>query len=297
MINYIFSFIAVVKAGNFSLAAKQISVSKAQLSRHVARLEQILGIQLLHRTTRSLKLTEHGKQFYDVIHRIDEQYQEAILSLKQDFSAIKGTLRITAPIDFGIEFLPDIIHQFTNNYPNINLIVSLSNKNEDLLVNNYDLAIRIANQLSDSSLRMKTLIKFKRLIVASPAYLKKTKTIPAQPNELKNHLCITSINHNASIIKPQWQFYRNDRMINYSLDQVIEVDSLLAQLSLIKLGTGIGRMPDYFICNELATGQLIELLPNIQKPFSYVYLLYPDMKLLPIKTRLFIDCLTASFSK
>jgi DNA-binding transcriptional LysR family regulator len=163
MINYALSFIAVVKAGSFSIAAKNIGASKAQLSRHVSRLEKQLGLQLLHRTTRSMLLTEHGRQFYASCQAIEENYNEAVNTLKHDFSNMQGTLRITAPIDFGIEFLPPIIHQFTKIYNNMNVVLSLSNKNEDLLEQNHDLAIRIANKLPDSNLRMRTIMEFKLL--------------------------------------------------------------------------------------------------------------------------------------
>lgn len=294
MINYALSFVAVVKAGGFSIAAKNIGVSKAQLSRHVARLEELLGIRLLYRTTRSLQLTEQGKQFYASCQGIEEQYSEAVNTLKHDFGAIQGTLKISAPIDFGIEFLPPIIHKFVKKYTNMNVIISLSNENEDLLEKNYDLVIRIANQLPDSNLRMRTIMEFKRLICASPNYLKNKKQ-PKNPAELKKHRCITSLNRNVNTLKPQWQFYEKNQTVNYSLDKVIEVDSLLAQLELIHLGAGIGRMPNYFIRKELKTGKLIELFPKIEKPSSYVYLLYPDTPILPKKTQLFIDFIKKAY--
>jgi DNA-binding transcriptional LysR family regulator len=288
MINYALSFIAVVKAGSFSIAAKNIGVSKAQLSRHVSRLEQQLGLQLLHRTTRSMLLTEQGKQFYASCQAIEENYNDAVNTLKHDFSNMQGTLRITAPIDFGIEFLPPIIHEFTKNYNNMNVVLSLSNKNEDLLEQNYDLAIRIANKLPDSNLRMRTIMEFKRLICATPEYLKNNKR-PNHPSELKDHCCITSLNRSMSTVKPQWQFCEKKKPVNYPLLRVIEVDSLFAQLELIHLGAGIGRMPNYFIRDELKSGKLVELFTKIEKPTSYVYLLYPDTQVLPKKTRLFIE--------
>lgn len=293
MIKYALSFVAVVKAGGFSVAAKNSGVSKAQLSRHVRRLEELLGVQLLHRTTRSSVLTQHGKQFYASCQGIEEHYNEAVNALKHDFSTLEGTLKITAPIDFGIEFLPPIIHQFTRDYPNMNVNLSLSNINEDLPGQNYDLAIRIANKLPDSNLRMRTIMEFKRLICASPNYFKNQKP-PKHPVELNNYRCITSLNRNMNILKPQWQFFENKKMINYSLDRVIEVDSLLAQLELVQLGAGIGRMPDYFIRKELKTGRLIEVFSNIEKPGSYVHLLYPDVQTLPKKTQLFVDLIKKS---
>lgn len=288
MINYSLSFVAVVKAGGFSVAAKNIGVSKAQLSRHVSRLEELLGIQLLYRTTRSVVLTEYGKQFYAACLGIEEQYHNAVNTLKHDFSALQGTLKLTAPIDFGMDFLPPIIHEFNQNYPNINVVLALSNVYEDLIEHHYDLAIRIANKLPDSSLRMRTIMKFKQLICASPEYLNNNKP-PKHPRELKDHRCITALNQSRTTLKPQWQFYEKKKIRNYPLEKVMELDSLVARLKLIHLGAGIGRMPDYYIHQELKTGKLIELFSNIEKPISYVYILYPDVQVLPKKTQLFIE--------
>lgn len=288
LIYYALSFTAVVKAGSYSNAAKQFRISKAQLSRHVSALEALLGIQLLHRTTRSITLTEQGKQFFDACERIEQNCSDAVNHIKHDFKSMQGTLKITAPIDFGIQFLPPVIDEFSKQYPNMNVILSLSNINEDLAEHNYDLAIRIANQLPDSSLRMRTIMSFKRIICASADYFK-NKNKPKKLDELKNHLCITSVNRNRNIIYPQWQFHIKNKIVNHKLDKFIEVDSLFAQLKLIQLGTGIGRMPDYLIKKEIKSGELIELFSKIEKPDSYVYLLYPDTMVLPKKTMIFME--------
>jgi DNA-binding transcriptional LysR family regulator len=288
MIEYALSFVAVVKAGGFSMGAKNTGVSKACLSRHVSQLETILGVPLLHRTTRRVVLTEAGKHFFEACGSIEENYQQAINSLRHDFKGMEGTLRITAPIDFGIQFLPSIIDEFSRSYPNMNIILSLSNVNELIVENNYDLAIRIANQLPDSNLRMSTLFPFKRLICAAPKYFE-DKEKPDSIEALKQHRCITSVNRSISIVKPQWHFHVNNRTVHFALNHCIEVDSLFAQLDLIKRGVGIGRMPNYFVQDALDQGELIELLPEVEKPNSYVYLLYPDSISLPQKTRVFID--------
>lgn len=288
LIYYALSFSYVVKAGGFSNAAKKFGISKAQLSRHVSALENLLSIQLLYRTTRSIALTEQGLQFFAACEGLEEGYFEAINDLKQDFKSLHGTLKITAPIDFGIQFLPPIIHEFSKQHPSMNLILSLSNINENLTEQNFDVAIRIANKLPDSNLRMYTILKFKRIICVSPHYFKKNP-IPENLNELKNHMCVTSVNRNISIIYPQWQFQVGQKILNLKLEKFIEVDSLFAQLKLVKLGTGIGRLPDYFIKNELKEGKLIELFPDVEKPTIYVYILYPNMRMLPKKTRAFID--------
>lgn len=290
LIYYALSFAAVVKMGGFSNAAKKTGVSKAQLSRHVSALEALLGIQLLHRTTRSMTLTEQGKQFFISCEAIEEHCEEAVNSLKHDFANMHGTLKVTAPIDFGMQFLPPIIDKFSKDYPHMNVTLSLSNSNENLTENAYDLAIRIANRLPDSNLRMRVILQFKRLICASPNYFKNKKE-PEHIDELKHYHCITSVNRNPNILYPQWQFQINNKMLNLKLERFIEVDSLFAQLELIKLGTGVGRMPDYFIAQEIQKGELIELFPQISKPDTYVYLLYPDTQTLAQKTRIFIDYL------
>lgn len=288
LIYYALSFSNVVKAGGFSNAAKKSGSSKAQLSRHVSALENLLGIKLLHRTTRSMTLTEYGEQLLAACEGLEEGYFEAINDLKQDFKSLQGTLKITAPIDFGIQFLPSIIHEFSKQHPSMNVVLSLSNINENLAEQNHDVAIRIANKLPDSNLRMCTMLEFKRIICVSPHYLKNNPK-PHDLNDLKNHTCITSVNRNMNIIYPQWQFQVGQKIINLKLEKFIEVDSLFAQLELIKLGTGIGRLPDYFIKNELKKGKLIELFPHTEKPTTYIYLLYPNTRILPKKTRVFID--------
>jgi DNA-binding transcriptional LysR family regulator len=288
LVYYALSFLEVVKAGSFSRAAKNIHVSKAQLSKHVSALETLLGIQLLHRTTRAMALTEQGKQFFIACEGIEESCATAVNSLEHNFSSMQGTLKITAPIDFGIQFLPPIIHEFSKQNPLMNTILSLSNLNENLTEQNFDVAIRIANKLPDSDLRMYTILEFKRIICASPHYLK-NKFTPNDLKELKNHTCITSVNRNTSIIYPQWQFQVGKKVLNIKLEKFIEVDSLFAQLELIKLGTGIGRLPDYFIKKELKNGKLIELFSHVEKPTTYVYVLYPNTPILPKKTRAFID--------
>jgi len=288
LIYYTLSFSDVVKAGSFSNAAKKSGVSKAQLSRHVSALETLLGIQLLHRTTRSITLTEHGQQFLAACEGLEESYSEAINDLKQDFKSLRGTLKITAPIDFGIQFLPPIIHEFSKKHPAMNTVLSLSNINENLPEQNFDVAIRISNKLPDSNLRMYTLLEFKRIICVAPKYLK-NHPAPIDLTALKNHTCITSVNRNLSIIYPQWQFQKGTKILNIKLEKFIEVDSIFAQLELIKLGTGIGRLPDYFIKKELKKRKLIELFPNIEKPSTYVFVLYPNTQILPKKTRAFID--------
>lgn len=296
MINYALSFVAVVNAEGFTQAAKRTGISKAKLSRHVKELETKLGIQLLHRTTRTLSLTEQGKQFYESCQNIEEIYDNAVESLKRDFSAMRGTLKITAPLDFGVKFLAPVLREFCKKYPLMNISLSLTNLNENLTESNYDLAIRIASKLPDSNLRMVMLMQFQRIVCASPSYLKNNQA-PKKPSDLKKYLCASNINRSMNAVKPSWAFYERKKIVNYPLEKYIEADSYDLQKQLAELGVCIARLPSYFISKELQSGKLIELLPSIKKPVVYAYLLYPDTILVPHKTRVFIDMFKAYLSK
>lgn len=296
MINYALSFIAVVNAAGFTQAAKRTGISKAKLSRHVKELEAKLGLQLLHRTTRTFALTEQGKQFYESCQGIEEIYDNAVESIKRDFTVMRGTLKLTAPVDFSVKFLAPVIREFCKKYPLMNISLSLTNLNENLTEGQYDLAIRVASKLPDSNLRMLTLMEFQRVICASPAFLKNNPA-PKKPADLKKHLCASIMNRGMNAVKPSWAFYQGKKVVNYPLEKFIEADSYDLQKQLVESGACIGRLPAYYVSKELQSGKLIELFPTIKKPVVYAYVLYPDTILMPHKTRVFIDMLKQHLAK
>lgn len=232
--------------------------------------------------------SEQGKQFFTAYEGIVERCDDAINMLKHDFTGMHGTVRLTAPVDWGIKYLPQITHEFSKQYPNLNIVLSFSNVYENLNESHFDFSIRIANSLPDSDLFAKTLKKFKRIICASPK-LFKNKLLPQHPDELKNFHCITGVINNTENIYPQWHFRVNNKMSGYKLEKNIQVDSTYAQIELIKSGTGIGRIPEFFIKDELESGELIELFSTFETPFTYLYLLYSGKTVLPKKVLAFID--------
>ncbi len=296
MIDHAMSFVAVVNAAGFTQAAKRSGISKAKLSRDVKELEGKLGIQLLHRTTRAFSMTEQGKEFYESCRGIEEIYSNSIESLKRNFSSMSGTLKITAPTDFGVKFLVPIIREFCEQYSSMNVSLSLTNINENLTEGQYDLAIRIANKLPDSSLRMLTLMQFQRIVCATPAYIKKNQA-PKKPQDLKNHLCTSNINRSMNTVRPSWAFYDGKKIVNYSLEKFIEADSYDLQKQLAESSVCIARLPSYYITEELKAGILVELLQTVKKPVIYAYVLYPDTLQLPHKTRVFIELIKKYLDK
>ena len=131
-------------------------------------------------------------------------------------------------------------------------------------------------------------MELEMILCASPTYFAQ-QTFPNNLNELKNHKCITSINRSIDLSKIHWSFYGGKKIIKVMPNSIIEVDSLRAQIDLISLGAGIGRVPSIFVEKEIKEGTLIKVLPSIELPKSYVYLLYSNRKNLPKKLQLFID--------
>lgn len=295
MIKSALIFVAVVKAGGFSKAAQLLGISKAQISRQIKQLETSLGIQLLFRTTRSLTLTESGEQLFLSCRDLEESFEEAIGSVKEDFQAIKGTLRITATISFGGIYLPKIIHAFKERYPYIKVMLKLANTVEDLVEKSFDLAFRIAPNLPDSSLRMRQIMTLEMVLIAAPAYLKRNKE-PQSLDALKNLAAITSPNPTLGQSRVQWPYYRNQELHYFMPNSQIEVDGVQPQIDFALLGSGIARVPRIFVQQELAEGRLVSILPAIELQPLNVYLLYPDRKYVPKKLQVFLDFLKENAS-
>lgn len=285
MIKQSLSFVAVVQAGSYSAAAKKSGVSKAQLSRHIIQLEESLGIALLYRTTRVLSLTHSGEAYFKSCLAIQEDYNDAVDNLKQTFNSIKGTLRITAPIAFGSEKLTLLFQAFSKLYPNIKLIVSFSSFSENLITDNYDLAIRIASRLPDSDLKVRKLLSFKTLLCASPEFINEQK-MTGSIDDLETLPCITSVNrtHNLNLV---WPFFVKGELKNLKINSVIEIDGQRSQILLAKTGMGIVRVFNSFVEDEIKRGELIEVYTAFSQPEMHAYLLYPNRKRLPKKIELF----------
>lgn len=285
VIQQILSFIAVIKAKSYTLAAENQGCSKALLSRHVSQLEAYLGQTLLYRNTRRLSLTEAGEQFFQHALQIEESYQNALNALNKDVS---GTLRITTTISLGSELFPPLIHNFSKKYPEIKVILSLSSLPEDIIEQRFDLSLRVAHTLPDSDLKVKPLQKLEMILCASPEYLKKHKN-PHDFTSLKSHQCITSINRQKGQQSVSWLFTENNQPVSHNVHAHIEVDSIRAQLELVKLGSGIGRFPKMFVDDLIKTGELIQVLPQAKIPALQIFALYPNTAFVPAPTRCFLD--------
>ena len=189
-LNDIALFVKVIDKGGFAKAARAAQLPTSTVSRAVARLEEALGARLIHRTTRSVSATEEGRSLYERAARPLGELEAAARGGELGRGQPRGTLRLTAPTDIGTAFLAEVIVEFSARHPAVSVDMVLSNRTLNLVEEGFDLAIRIAD-LADSSLAARKLAPNRRVVCASPSYLRRHGT-PRTPDDLAQHNCLAT---------------------------------------------------------------------------------------------------------
>ena len=197
------TFIKVVETGSLSATANKLDIAKSAVSRRLAELESRLGVQLLNRTTRRLNLTDSGRQFYDHCLRILSELNEAEQTVSSSSTELRGTIKLAAPLSFGIAHLSPVLNDFMRLHPELNLDLNLNDRMINLMDEGVDLGIRIG-ELEDSSLIARRLAPCNLILCASPAYLQKHGE-PQTPEDLKQHMGLSYSNIPEG---QQWRFKR-----------------------------------------------------------------------------------------
>lgn len=281
-------FTHVIELGSFSLAAEKTGHSTSYVSKEVTKLEQRLKARLLHRTTRSLSLTTEGKLFYQQCLQMVADAQAAINMIDSSLLRPSGTLKISCPVTFGLQYLQPILSLFMRTYPEIKLDIDFSDRHVDLVQDGYDLAIRATGQLSDSSLICKRISQFNAHVVATPQYLTQHGT-PQTPQDLVGHQCICYSN----LKQPdRWQFEHLDgHSETVDVTQVIGCNNADMELAMVLDHHGICRLPSFYLTEALEKQQLTIILQDYIQPEIDIYAVYPSRKHLTPKVRIFIDLL------
>ncbi|MGV3002654.1 LysR substrate-binding domain-containing protein [Vibrio sp. E150_018] len=271
-------FVAVAETGSFTLAAKHLSVSTAQISRQVNQLEKRLSVKLFYRTTRQVKLTDIGQNYFAQCQAILEQLKEAELSVTNLNHSLQGQLKVSVPIAYGESHIAPLINDFCLLYPDLNIELWLTNQLVDLTEEKVDLAIRLG-ALDDSSMMAKKLRPRQQYLCASPKYLRQYGK-PESLNDLKHHNCLVGT-------LDYWRFHNRKLTVNGSL----KCNNGYALLDAALKGIGIVQLPDYYVESYLESGQLISLLPQHQTKNDGVWAVYPHNHHLSTKVRLLLDYL------
>jgi len=286
--NDLLLFARVAELGSFSRAAEQLCLPKSTLSRRIGQLERQMGEPLLLRTTRRQRLTELGQQVLDLARELAADL-EAVQALREQRQAVpSGRLRVSLPSDIANLLLSDSLAAFAVLHPAVTVELDLSPRRVDLLGEGFDLAVRMGELPDDGLLVATRLAVFTHGLYASPDYLANHGE-PATPEDLLRHTAI-SLGSGRSALQTwalsngqqQWQGRPPSRVVMNSPELAVR---------LACCGMGLAGVPDLFACADIRAGRLRRVLPDWQLPQSVAWAVTPGRKLLPAKTRAFIDML------
>ncbi|MCW9047573.1 MAG: LysR family transcriptional regulator [Gammaproteobacteria bacterium] len=285
------TFIRVVEAGSISGAADRLNVAKSAVSRRLKELEKHLGVQLFHRTTRHMNLTDTGRAFYQRVVRILDDVLEAEIATSQAHETLKGSLKIALPSSFGLMHMSPIINDFMKEHSQIEFDLDFNDREVDLIQEGFDLAIRVAD-LPNSSLIARRIATVKSVMCASPDYLERMG-IPESPEDLIEHQCLVYsllrdseywhlIDANGNEIKTRIRPYLKASTGEFLKEAAVE-------------GQGIILVPTFIIYKEIESGALVPLLKDYSTPQIYAYAIYPQTRHLSQRVRAFVDLLVKRF--
>jgi DNA-binding transcriptional LysR family regulator len=277
------AFILTVDSGSMTAAATRLDITPAMVGQHIASLERRLGTRLLNRTTRRQNLTEFGRHYLEQCRDIIGRVALADRSAEIETGLAQGTLRITAPITFGSTLLIPMLNAYYQTYPNVEVDLTLCDRNVDLIEEGIDIAFRIG-ELQDGRMIQRPLLPYKMTVSASPQYLKK-KGIPEQPSDLSEHEFILF----SANTKREFFFTRREETVRVSPHYRLSVNHSFAVLQAAREGIGLTIQPYMLIEQDLKEGKLVQLLEDWELGERFVSLLYYRDQLMTPKLRSFID--------
>lgn len=284
------TFVAVVDAGSFVRGAEALNLSNTAVSRLVGDLEARLGVRLLHRTTRRLSLTQEGEIFHERCKHLLDGIAEAEAELSAHSGEVIGQLRINVPVTFGLMHLAPLWPAFMALHPKVLLDVTLADRLVDLVDEGYDLAVRIA-RLQESSLVSRQLTSTRMILCASPEYLRR-HGVPEHPSDLAQHAVIS---YTLLAMGEHWSFEGPQGVVNVKVVPRMRTNSGDTCCAAAVQHQGIVLQPSFLVGTHLASGTLVEVLPQFRSLDLGVYAVYPTRKHLTPKVRALIDFLVDAF--
>jgi DNA-binding transcriptional LysR family regulator len=281
-------FAQVVDQGSFSAAARHLGLTRAVVSYHIKRLESQLQVSLLNRTTRSISLTDAGKHYYEHCHLIATEAEAAQKQLEHLRDDIAGRLKITCPVNAGLQLVVPALNQFKQRYPQLEMDVILTDEVVNIIQEGIDLAIRGA-PLVDSGLQATRLSAMETMICGAPVYFRKQGR-PLGASDLSSHQWVT---YSAS--SPHLQLSRNGKQYMVAMQGSLHTNNAAARTAFVVGGHGLGRIPAYEARPLLQQGKLEQVLPDYQLPEITIYGVFPPRATSSKKVRLLVDYMKAYF--
>lgn len=278
------TFIKVVEYGSFAAAAREIGLSRAQVNRQVINLEDELGVQLLHRTTRSVSVTPAGDNFYKRCSVLLRELQEAEIEVQQEHLEPQGQIRINAPQSFGVRNLTPALVEFLKLYPKISIQLALNDQFIDPLSAGIDITIRISSRKESSLLISHEIIEARRVLCASPAFLAEHGT-PEHPRELAKLPCLHYGNLPSGNM---WRFKKGDDAIDVRVNGSLCANNADVLCEAAAEGLGVALLPLFIAHDDISEGKLVTLLEDYSAPRVYLSLVYAPSRNMSTKVRLFV---------
>lgn len=276
----------VVELGSFTAAGDALGVSHTAVSRLVRQLEERLGAQLLNRTTRRFALTAAGKQYYEASRQILDALDDADRAVVRQQARPAGSLRINAPMAFGTLELAEWLPSFIARYPELQVDLACNDRMVDLIEEGYDVALRLARGLPDSTLVARRLATSAVLAVASPDYLRRHGA-PRTPAELGAHNCLV---YTQAARPRDWTFTAADGAAEtVTVQGNLQANTSIALRSAALAGLGVMAAASFIVHDDLRRGALVRVLPGYTLQARELYALYPHNRHLSPKVRVFVD--------
>jgi DNA-binding transcriptional LysR family regulator len=288
-LNDILVFARVVQTGSFTAAARALQMPKSTVSRKITDLERRLGVRLLQRTTRTLSLTDEGRTYNEYCARIVDEIDEADLAVGRLSAIPRGPLRVTTPLNFG--FMGAILADFAKKNPEVTLEVVSTDRIVNLVEERFDVAVRAA-ALADSTLVARALGKIRRVLIASPAYLKQ-RGRPRQPADLAEHDCLA---FGGGASPEVWRLEKGATALDVTVKARLIINDFDALLEAARAGIGIAMLPIFRCIDELRAGRLEHLLKDWCSPQSVIHAVYPTARHLSPKVKAFVEHLQERFT-
>ncbi len=278
------AFIAVADLGGFAPAARKLGLSPSGVTRLIAALEERLGARLLQRTTRSVALTDAGARYLERARRILADVEEAEASIQDERTRPSGRLVVSAPIGFGRLHVGPVMSEYLKRHAEVSGELRLTDSMVNLVEDGVDLAVRIGH-LADSSLVARHVGEMRRIVVASPGYLK-AHGEPKTPEAVASH---QTIQFGGAAASPDWRFVRDGNEIRVTPVPRLTTNSADAAIGYAVRGGGLTRVLAYQAADAIKAGRLKILLAKFEPPSLPIHIVYPTSRLLSAKVRAFID--------
>jgi LysR family transcriptional regulator, regulator for bpeEF and oprC len=284
------AFVKVVQTGSFTRAADALHTQKARLSRVVSQLERELSVRLLARSTRSLSLTEAGREFFERAHAILASVDDARQAMQRIRGEPQGTLRLSCGVEFGLVAVSGWIADYLAAYPQVQVEADYSNRVVDIVHEGFDLAVRVG-PLSDSSLAARRLGLLDYGLYASADYLRR-RGMPAEPQELGEHALVV---YGGAAPQGQWQLTRGTDTLRLKLKPRLRANNSLVARDALRRGLGIGLLPCRVAATQGEASPLQRVLPQWTAPPVPVHAVFASARYLTPKVRAFVDLASARF--